>query len=593
MPRNSRLCVKGETKLEVLEAIREAIQHCLDVRSEYGSADREVHIITAVYHPVMANQESISAMPHTLTPPLVLAEYAAGRLAGEFDAVCLFVDTAGFTPLTTALMQHGAEGAEILAQVLADLFTPLIDIVAQQGGFVAGFAGDAFKAIFPGLTSDSHQRAVTAAWQIRQHLAAQPTQSTRFGDFGFAVKVTVGNGAVTWRIWQGEQGNAPLAQQAGAFFGGAAVEAAMAADPHAKAGEVVLTAAVAAQLPPNVATLAAVDDHFRLLAWPLAVLQEQPAAPLPPAVADTPHDPTTVEFASHFFPADLLTRQTQGEFRQVVTCFVNLQRLPGAEAANTFAADLFRLLTEYGGYLCRIGQSGDKDRGGGTLLLFWGAPTSYEHDVSRALHFLLALQRAAPAPLRAGVTTNLAYAGFVGSPRAEEYTCYSAHVNLAARQMVMAGWGEIWLDAETTRLAGAEFEIASHGDFRFKGFAETRAVHRLLRPRDLGPENFYQGALVGRQAELAQLQAGLAPLFEGNFAGLITVSGEAGLGKSRLVHELQNWTRLSAPDWQWFLCQTDEVLRQPLNPFRYWLRSYFNQSTNAGEAPTKLLLPAN
>jgi tetratricopeptide (TPR) repeat protein len=38
---------------------------------------------------------------------------------------------------------------------------------------------------------------------------------------------------------------------------------------------------------------------------------------------------------------------------------------------------------------------------------------------------------------------------------------------------------------------------------------------------------------------------------------------------------------------QWFFCQTDEILRQPLNPFRYWLRTYFNQSTSADEVANK------
>ena len=117
-------------------------------------------------------------MNHILTPPSVLDAYAANRLQEESAAVCLFVDTAGFTPLTSALMAHGAEGAEVLAQVLADIFTPLLTIVYEQGGYVAGFAGDAFKAIFPGLNVASHQRAATAAWQIRQQMLARRCRST-------------------------------------------------------------------------------------------------------------------------------------------------------------------------------------------------------------------------------------------------------------------------------------------------------------------------------------------------------------------------------------------------------------------------------
>ena len=334
------------------------------------------------------------------------------------------------------------------------------------------------------------------------------------------------------------------------------------------------------------------DSHFRLCAWP-----EVPALPRPVS-ADGLLSALTAELATRFFPADLLTRQSQGEFRQVVTVFINLKTLPTEHEGTDFASTLFRLLAQYGGYLCRIGQIGDKDHGG-TLLLFWGAPTSHEQNVMRALQFVVALQAAARSPLRAGVTTQLAYAGFVGSPRREEYTCYGAHVNLAARQMVMADWGEIWLDEETARVVGSAFECAHHGLFKFKGFSEERAIYRLLGRREVELESFYQGAMVGRQAELTQLATALAPLAEGQFAGVLTITGEAGMGKSRLVHELQQRgvgsketevrgaQQSSLRSVQWFLCQTDEILRQPLNPFRYWLRGYFHQSTSQSEAANK------
>ena len=536
-------------------------------------------------------------MSRILTPSSVLETYAANQLQEQGVAVCLFVDTAGFTPLTSTLVAHGAEGAEVLAQVLADIFTPLLALVYAQGGYVAGFAGDAFKAIFPGLGEESYQRAVTAAWQIRQQMLTNAVQSTRFGDFRFAVKITMASGPVEWRIWRAGDNSTGMAQRAALLFGGSALAQALAADPLAQADEIVMTAAVAAQLSTPDATLEAVADHFRLRAWSITTPSVTLPAPHPSPLAD------------HFFPSELLLRQTQGEFRQVVTVFINLQMLPSGETAKHFAATLFRLLAQYGGYLCRIGQIGDRDPGG-TLLLFWGAPTSHENDVTRALHFALALQAAAPTPIRIGVTTALAYAGFVGSPLREEYTCYGAHVNLAARQMVMAGWGEIWLDEETTRLAGPAFTVTLHSQLRFKGFAEDRPVYRLLRHQPVKAEPFYTGMMVGRAAELTLLQSALAPLAEGKSAGLITIIGEAGMGKSRLVHELQRQLEGDrVKGWQgdkvhesgnvtlsplhpvtlaqWFRCQTDEILRQPLNLFRYWLRTYFNQSTSADEAANK------
>src|SRR5690606_20921189 len=144
--------------------------------------------------------------------------------------------------------------------------------------------------------------------------------------------------------------------------------------------------------------------------------------------------------------------------------------------------------------------------------------------------------------LRAGVTTDRAYAGFVGSPRSEEYTCHSIHVNLAARHMVAAGWGEIWLDQNTADRAQADFIVESLGARPFKGFAERRLVYSLLGRREEVAETFYEGELVGREAELAQLREWLTPIRRGRFGGAIYITGEAGMGKSRLVHEFQRQT---------------------------------------------------
>ncbi|MFN8440657.1 MAG: tetratricopeptide repeat protein [Caldilineaceae bacterium] len=547
----------------------------------------------------------------SLTPTIILDQLAEGNRQGRFPAIVLFVDSSGFTPLTSRLMEQGNEGAEIIAQVLAALFAPLVEIIYRQGGFVAGFAGDAFKAIFPGESEETRNRALNAAWQIRQWMAEHPMQTTRFGSFPFAVKISMAQGSVEWCIWQVDAASTPSPmqrQQAAVYFGGEALDQALAADPFIQAGEIILSADVAQALAGEGIALEPVASYYRLQSWP--VLEETakshakaqssprfspeslcPVASLreistvsQPQLSETNFS----ELATRFFPGDLLTRQIQGEFRRVTTLFVNLQRLPTGDEAEQFAGLLFRLLAEQGGYLCRIGQIGERDRGG-TLLLFWGAPTSHERDVAAALRFVLALKATSSIPLRVGITTALAYAGFVGSAQREEYTCYGTHVNLAARQMVMAEWGEIWLDDETKRLAGSDFVIEAHKRVQMKGFAEPRQVFRLLSLQQAAQQAYSEGKLIGRQAELATLHAALVPLRQGKFAGVINVVGEAGMGKSRLVQELRQQTEGwgDVPNPQWFLCQTDEILRQPLNPFRSWLRSYFNQSTSADETTNK------
>lgn len=525
-------------------------------------------------------------MRHHLVPPFILENVAASRLAGSFDAVCLFVDTSGFTPLTTAMIAHGAEGAETVADALTAVFEPLVATVYAQGGFIAAFAGDAFKAIFPLDQAGAYSRAVTAAWDIHSHMAGRGPVQTPYGAFDVAVKATVADGAVAWGIWSSADRSPSTvhrspSQRALYWFEGEALARCLEADPLAAAGEVVLTGAVyRALLAAGVQVGAApVDGHWRLLSFARREADTRPPASQF-AVAETA--------AIDFYPADLLTTPTRGEFRQVVTVFVNLREMP-TEA--DFAPSLFRLLAQYDGYLCRLGRIGERDRGA-TLLLFWGAPLSHEHDLARALGFLLDLRAAHPGlALRAGVTTGLAYAGFIGAAQREEYTCHGVAVNLAARLMVTAGWGEVWLDEETARQAQAQFDLAPAGRHQLKGFAEPRTLFRLASRRETGEAALYRGAMIGRQSELAQLQMALAPLAEGRFAGVVTVLGEAGLGKSRLVHELRQWSMVNGQvpigDFSWFFCPCDDVLRQSLHPFRHWLRRHFDQSPTAGEEENK------
>lgn len=506
-------------------------------------------------------------MMHQLTPQFILEHYAEGATQGELDAACLFVDISGFTPLTLALMEHGAEGAEVLADVLVTVFEPLIETVYAYGGFIAGFAGDAFKAIFPLEAARAVDRAVSAAWRMAETLRTSPVRATRFGWFEFSGKACVALGAVGWEVWEApDVANAQARHRAAYLFKGPGIDAAMQLDPLAERGEIVLAPEVAARLQAPFQSTLRSGVHL------LTALQPRGAAAASPT--GQPADALT-EVATRFYRDTLLTTPIQGEFRRVTTAFVNLADALDADQAPQFIADFFRLLAQYHGFLCRIGRIGGKDNGH-TFLLFWGAPTSSERDVDRALGFLLDLQAASPVPLRAGVTTDLAYAGFVGSPRREEYTCYGTYVNLAARQLVMADWGEIWLDENTAAQASA-FACAPNGSHSFKGFAQPLPSFVLTGRREVREATVKAGPMRGRARELAQLTDALQPLAQGRFAGVTVLLGEAGMGKSRLAAELAQTVGRTWPEPPAFhVLAADDIVRESLNPFRGWLRRLFH-----------------
>ncbi|HNT78145.1 MAG TPA: tetratricopeptide repeat protein [Anaerolineae bacterium] len=153
-----------------------------------------------------------------------------------------------------------------------------------------------------------------------------------------------------------------------------------------------------------------------------------------------------------------------------------------------------------------------------------------------------------------------------------------------------APWGTIWLDEEAARRGERSFAITPAGAHTFKGFDQPQTVYTLVERRAPGSQ-LYRGPLIGREAELARLEAFVQPLRDAQScgcAGVLVIEGEAGLGKSRLLAEfLQRLTAAPGPVLQCFFCQADQTLREPLNPFRYWLRSYFEQSPGQSEAHNK------
>lgn len=493
----------------------------------------------------------------TLIPRELVERVATGQRVGELQGAALFVDISGFTAVTEALMARKRAGAEALADAMEAVFAPLIEAVYAQGGFISGFAGDAFTAVFH-TTDDAPRRALAAAWTMLYGFAARCP--TPFGSFQFGVKMGLAVGEVVWG----------LAGARTPYVRGPAIDACAAAEHRAASGQLVLTAAARRVLAAHV-TAAALDDDF----WRVTAVGRPH-----PATQSLPNSIPAGQAA--LVPAEILTMTARGEFRQVVTLFVNMQGDPSEAELERVMTAVDRLLAEYDGYLCRL-DFGDK---GCNLLLFWGAPVAHENDIARTLDFALALRAASPRPLRMGITYRLVYAGFAGSALRAEYTCYGLSVNLAARLMMQAPWGEIWLDeAVMTRAAG--FDAAGIGRFAFKGFSDEQAVFRLDgRDAYASAIPFYQGELVGRAAEQARIEEALAGLEHGRFGGALVVQGEAGIGKSRLTHAALGEVA-DATGARVFLCQTDEILRQPLNPLRYMLRRAFQQHPALSEADNR------
>ena len=200
----------------------------------------------------------------------------------------------------------------------------------------------------------------------------------------------------------------------------------------------------------------------------------------------------------------------------------------------------------------RVGGTVEKFAGDAVMAAF-GAPAALEDHAERALHAALAMQRSVPdgLQLRVGVNTG----EVVVDAGAESSFVTGDAVNVCARLEQNAEPGEILVGERTAQAARGAFEFDESIAVQAKGKSEPVPARRLVRALTLMRPRGVPGVasvFAGRERELAQLQDVYARVSREGRAELVTIAGEAGVGKTRLVREL----------WQWLGDHPDEPLRR-------------------------------
>ncbi len=277
-----------------------------------------------------------------------------------------------------------------------------------------------------------------------------------------------------------------------------------------------------------------VGDRRRLSAA-IAALQAMPAAEAAVQDARSAAKPeaerrqVTVMFCDLVGSTALSARLDPEDMREIVGAYCGC------------CADL---ITTAGGFVARYMGDG--------VLAYFGYPQADEHDPEHAVRAGLAVVEAVPkltttagAPLqvRVGIATGLVVVGdLIGSGEAQEHGVVGETPNLAARLQALAEPNAVVIADSTRRLLGNLFELKDLEPRDLKGFAEPAPVWAALRARSV--ESRFDAlrttsltTLVGREEETELLlrRWSRAKTGEGQ---VVLLSGEAGIGKSRLTAAL-------------------------------------------------------
>ncbi len=247
---------------------------------------------------------------------------------------------------------------------------------------------------------------------------------------------------------------------------------------------------------------------------------------------------------------------TEAERRQLTVMFCDLvgstelsRRLDPEdlrEVMRRYQDAVAGAVTQYGGHVAKYLGDG--------VLAYFGWPQAYEDQAERALHAGLGAVAAVDAvkndddtalAARVGVATGQVVVGdLVGESGRDAQAVSGETPNLAARLQQLAAPGEVVVDDVTRRLVGQTFVLKDLGGHELKGFDE--AVQAWGISGEVVAESRFDAAhgatltrLVGRESELALLldRWQLAQAGEGQ---AVFISGEAGIGKSRLMEGLRD-----------------------------------------------------
>ena len=296
----------------------------------------------------------------------------------------------------------------------------------------------------------------------------------------------------------------------------------------------------------------AVDKDGKVLIWTGRETSDETASPASETPSSQPSQTQTVqpEPEAH-----------AGERRQLTVMFCDLvgstalsEQLDPEElqtVVRTYQEVSAQIIERYEGYIAQYLGDG--------LLVYFGYPAAHEDDAARAiragLEIVSALDQARsqfpqPVQVRIGIHTGPVVLGQMGGGSRHEQLALGETPNIAARVQGQAEPDEVIISAATQRLVARLFECEDRGLNDLKGIATPQTLYWVVKESEA--QSRFEAAMlagltpfIGREEELGLLRRRWERAQAGE-GQVVLLSGEPGIGKSRLLQELREYTAAAA-----------------------------------------------
>ena len=309
----------------------------------------------------------------------------------------------------------------------------------------------------------------------------------------------------------------------------------------------------------------AVDEDQRVLVWSGKATAVSPSPPAALAQQPASHEEPLSQAASPAtkpYSHDAERRQLTVMFADVAGSTKLSGQLDPEDYRDVLRAYQFtcaEVIDRFDGYIAQ--HLGD------ALLVYFGFPIAHENDAHRgiltglgileamqSLNTRLEHEKGVRLAIRIGIHTGLTIVGEIGLGQRHETLALGEAPNIASRIQDIAELDTIAISADTYKLIEGYFTYQDRGEYIFKGVQQPMRVYRILgesgaqsrldiaNTRGLTP-------LVGRESEVALLLGRWSRVKDGQ-GQVVLLSGEGGIGKSRLVQTVKDYVA-SEPHVRW------------------------------------------